>query len=154
MNAETNLILVRGVSGAGKSTIGELFDDDRTKIFSTDDMFYVDGEYIGQSKAMYIFKSSRLNEYHAATIVKVKNLMIEYNYQVLDCDYVWFPINRIVVCNTFTCEWEMKPYFDLAKEYEWRVHTIIVENRHDSDSIHNVPTETIKEQKERFEVYL
>jgi hypothetical protein len=146
MNAETNLILVRGVSGAGKSTIGELFDDDRTKILSTDDMFYVDGEYI--------FNPSKLSEYHAATIVKVKNLMIEYNYQVLDCDYVWFPINRIVVCNTFTSEWEMKPYLQLAKIYEWRVHTIIVENRHDSDSIHNVPTETIKEQKERFEVYL
>ena len=146
MEAETNLILIRGVSGAGKSTVGELLDDDRTEVLSTDDMFYVDGEYI--------FNPSKLGEYHATTIEKVKNLMVEYVWKCKDNNYVWFPTNRIVVCNTFTCEWEMKPYLDLAEEYEWCVHTIIVENRHNSDSIHNVPTETIKAQKERFEVYL
>ena len=62
--------------------------------------------------------------------------------------------DRIVDHNTFTEEWEMQPYFDLAKEYDYRVTTLIVENRHNSKSIHNVPDEVIKRQKERFNIKL
>ena len=50
--------------------------------------------------------------------------------------------------------WEMEPYFDLAISYDWRIHTIIAENRHNSDSIHDVPADVIKSQRERFEVTL
>ena len=147
MGAECNLILVRGVSGAGKSTVGEMFDDGATtRILSTDDLFYVDGEYN--------FDPSKLAEYHQAIIDKVESLMVEYDWKIMDHDYSWFPIDRIVVCNTFTQMWEMEPYFNLAKKYDWCIHTIIVENRHDSDSIHKVPADTILQQKDRFEVIL
>ena len=147
MNADCNLILVRGVSGAGKSTIGEMFDDGATtRILSTDDLFYVDGEYK--------FDPSKLAEYHQAIIDKVESLMVEYDWKIMDHDYSWFPIDRIVVCNTFTQMWEMEPYFNLAKKHDWCIHTIIVENRHGSDSIHDVPADVIKSQRERFEVIL
>ena len=56
MQNECNLILIRGVSGAGKSTVGILFENDRTVILSTDDMFMVDGEYV--------FDPSKLKKYH------------------------------------------------------------------------------------------
>ena len=147
MNADCNLILVRGVSGAGKSTIGEMFDDGATtRILSTDDLFYVDGEYK--------FDPSKLAEYHQAIIDKVESLMVEYDWKIMDHDYSWFPIDRIVVCNTFTQMWEMEPYFNLAKKHDWCIHTIIAENRHGSDSIHDVPADVIKSQRERFEVIL
>ena len=147
MSAECNLILVRGVSGAGKSTIGEMFDDGATtRILSTDDLFYVDGEYK--------FDPSKLAEYHQAIIAKVESIMVEYNWKIMDHDYSWFPIDRIVVCNTFTQMWEMEPYFNLAKKHDWCIHTIIAENRHGSDSIHDVPADVIKSQRERFEVTL
>ena len=147
MNADCNLILVRGVSGAGKSTVGEMFDDGATtRILSTDDLFYVDGEYK--------FDPSKLAEYHQAIIDKVESLMVEYDWKIMDHDYSWFPIDRIVVCNTFTQMWEMEPYFNLAKKHDWCIHTIIAENRHGSDSIHDVPADVIKSQKERFEVTL
>ena len=147
MNNDCNLILIRGVSGAGKSTIGEMFDDGATtRILSTDDLFYVDGEYN--------FDPSKLAEYHQAVIDKVESLMVEYDWKIMDHDYSWFPIDRIVVCNTFTQMWEMEPYFNLAKKYDWCIHTIILENRHDSDSIHKVPADTILQQKDRFEVTL
>ena len=135
-----DLILVRGVSGAGKSTIADMMDwlGHRTVSFSTDDMFMVDGDYK--------FDPSKLGEYHAATVQKVRDVMIaRYEIKIPE---------TIIVHNTFTEEWEMKPYFELAEEFNWRVHTIIVENRHGSKSIHDVPDAALKAQKERFEVIL
>ena len=146
MHAECNLILIRGVSGAGKSTVGKLFESDETAILSTDDMFIVDGEYV--------FDPSKLKIYHEATVDKVENLMAEYNWKIVDDNYTWFPINRIVVCNTFTELWEMEPYFILAKDYDWYIHTIVVENRHGSNNVHDVPQKNIDEQKERFKIVL
>ena len=61
---------------------------------------------------------------------------------------------HIVVSNTFTQQWEMDAYFGLANQYGYRVHTIIVENRHDGDNIHNVPEEKIKQMANRFEIQL
>ena len=135
-----DLILVRGVSGAGKSTIADMMDwlGHRTVSFSTDDMFMVDGNYE--------FDPSLLGENHAATVQKVRDVMIaRYEVKIPE---------TIIVHNTFTEEWEMKPYFELAEDFNWRVHTIIVENRHGSKSIHDVPDDVIKAQKERFEVIL
>ena len=135
-----DLILVRGVSGAGKSTIADMMDwlGHRTVSFSTDDMFMVDGNYE--------FDPSLLGENHAATVQKVRDVMIaRYEVKIPE---------TIIVHNTFTQEREMKPYFELAEDFNWRVHTIIVENRHGSKSIHDVPDDVVKAQKERFEVIL
>ena len=109
-----------------------------TVSFSTDDMFMVDGNYE--------FDPSLLGENHDAVVQKVRDVMIaRYEVRIPE---------TIIVHNTFTEEWEMKPYFELAEEFNWRVHTIIVENRHGSKSIHDVPDDVIKAQKERFEVIL
>ncbi len=62
--------------------------------------------------------------------------------------------SKIAVANTFTQEWEMQPYIDMAKEYGFTVFTIIVENRHDGTNVHNVPDEVIDKMKERFEIKL
>ena len=62
--------------------------------------------------------------------------------------------SRIVVANTFTQEWEMDIYYDMAKRYNYRVHTIIVENRHGSTNIHNVPEDKLQQMKERFQIKL
>ena len=71
--------------------------------------------------------------------------------------YIWseghyYP--EIVVCNTFSQEWEMKDYFDLASTYGYRVVSLIVENRHGSKNVHNVPEETLEKMRNRFEVKL
>jgi len=60
----------------------------------------------------------------------------------------------IIVHNTFTKEWEMKPYLELAEIFKYRVTTIIAENRHESESIHNVPDDVVSLQKERFDIKL
>jgi hypothetical protein len=48
----------------------------------------------------------------------------------------------------------MDTYFGLAKQYGYKVFTIIVENRHDGENIHNVPEEKIKQMANRFEIQL
>jgi hypothetical protein len=64
---------------------------------------------------------------------------------------------EIVVSNTFTTENELKPYYNLAKQYNYMVISLIVENRHgesEKTNIHNVPKETIEKMKNRFHVKL
>jgi len=60
--------------------------------------------------------------------------------------------SKIVVANTFTQDWEMDIYFEMAERYRYRVHSVIVENRHGNKSIHNVQSEKLKQMSERFEI--
>jgi tRNA U34 2-thiouridine synthase MnmA/TrmU len=48
----------------------------------------------------------------------------------------------------------MKPYFNLAKKYKYRVFSLIVENYHNGKTVHGVPDETMKKMKDRFEIKL
>ena len=127
-----NLILVRGVSGSGKSTIAPMFEN--AVLVSTDD-FFLD-EY-----GEYIFDANSLVINHQFCQLAVRMMMQDDE-------------KLIVVHNTFTAVWEMDAYFDLAREHGYAVHTIIVENRHGSKNVHDVPQDVVKAQKERFSVTL
>ena len=133
------LVLVRGVSGSGKSTFVEaLWDVSSIIRYSTDDFFMVDGEYK--------FDPALLGENHQKcqdAVERSMKLKVNGPYTTV-----------IMVDNTFTKSWEMGPYIDLAKKYGFRVHTLIVENRHRSTSIHDVPPAVLKAQEDRFEVVL
>ena len=48
----------------------------------------------------------------------------------------------------------MKVYFDWAKEFDYKVFSIIVENRYGGENVHNVPQETLEKMKNRFEIKL
>ena len=134
--ADRNLILLRGVSGAGKSTVAELFID--ATIISTDDFFMKDGKYT--------FDANSLIENHMKCTAKAEQAMD--NAQAVDA------VHTLVIHNTFTKDWEMQPYLVLADKYRYMVHTLIVENRHGSESIHDVPQPAVDAQRERFEVIL
>jgi hypothetical protein len=60
----------------------------------------------------------------------------------------------VVVSNTFTQEWEMESYYKLAEQYGYRVHSLIVENRHGGINDHGVPDDKIQIMKNRFEIKL
>ena len=60
----------------------------------------------------------------------------------------------IVISNTFTQEWEMEAYFDLAKQWNYLVTSLIVENRHGGVNIHGVPDDKLEQMKNRFEINL
>jgi hypothetical protein len=60
----------------------------------------------------------------------------------------------IVVSNTFTQEWEMETYYQLADALGYRVISMIVENRHGGKNLHGVPEDKLEIMKNRFEVKL
>lgn len=63
-------------------------------------------------------------------------------------------VSPVIVHNTNTQISEFKPYMKLANEYGYECHTVIVENRHESESIHNVPLETMEKMRKRFDICL
>ena len=48
----------------------------------------------------------------------------------------------------------MRFYQIIAKKYGYRIHTIIVENRHGGVNTHGVPEEKLEQMKERFQIKL
>lgn len=62
--------------------------------------------------------------------------------------------DKIIVSNTFTQEWEMQWYYDWAEKFEYRVYSLIVENRHGGVNQHNVPQENVDKMRDRFEIKL
>lgn len=124
-----NLILLRGCPGAGKSTLASVMQIDA--IISADQYFELFGR----------------NYHH--TLVEKAHLWCQEQTEAamkLNMD--------IVVTNTFVKEWEMDAYFQLATKYGYKVHTVIVENRHGNTSIHDVPPETVTKMKNRFDIKL
>jgi predicted kinase len=124
------LILLRGVPGAGKNTVGALFG---VEVISADDFFIKDNEYI--------YDHDKVEEAHAWCQMKTEDCMRRH-------------MDKIAVANTFTREWELKPYIAMAKDHGYRVHTVIVERRHSGANTHGVPPSTIARMKSRFSIHL
>jgi predicted kinase len=124
------LFLLRGLPGSGKSTLARSLGGMHME---ADKYFMYNGKYE--------FEASKLKNAHAWCQNAVR-VGMETQGQ------------KIVVSNTFTQEWEMQPYYDLAKEHGYRVYSLIVENRHDGINEHGVPQESLDKMKKRFEICL
>jgi hypothetical protein len=48
----------------------------------------------------------------------------------------------------------MRFYRNVAKRYGYKVHTIIVENRHYGKNVHGVPQDKLQAMEDRFELKL
>jgi predicted kinase len=133
-----DLILLRGVPGSGKTTLGNII------LFNTQsniqDVLSADNFFVNE-KGEYIFDVTKLKEAHNDCQVKCAERMRNQ-------------FSKIVVANTFTQEWEMEPYFTMAERYNYRIHSVIVENRHGNKNVHNVPDEKILAMTNRFEIKL
>jgi predicted kinase len=129
------LFLLRGLPGSGKSTLAKMLVGDKDYCHKEADMFFVDGD------GNYNFKPSKIRQAHKWCQEEIEFVM----------KYAHSPV---VVSNTFTQEWEMEEYYKLAERYGYRVHSLIVENRHGGINEHNVPEEKLEQMKTRFEVRL
>lgn len=129
------LILLRGLPGSGKSTVADLIGAKGAGYahFEADMYFMKDGKYK--------FNPAEIKIAHNWCMIQTEKAMAE-------------DTSIIIVSNTFTQEWEMDFYYEKAKYYDYRVISLIVENRHGSVNKHDVPEETIKKMKNRFEIQL
>lgn len=124
------LFLLRGLPGSGKSTLAKSLGG---KHFEADMYFVKDGEYQ--------FDVTKLKDAHEWCRSHVGGLMINEE-------------PKLVVSNTFTQEWEMEAYYELAEKYGYRVYSLVVENRHGGVSEHGVPEEKLEQMRNRFEIKL
>ena len=133
-----DLILLRGVPGSGKTTLGNIIlfniQSNIQDVLSADNFFI-------NEKSDYVFDATKLKEAHNECQVKCAERMRNQ-------------FSKIVVANTFTQEWEMEPYFIMAERYNYRTHCVIVENRHGGVNQHGVPAEKLEQMKNRFNIKL
>lgn len=128
------LFIVRGVPGSGKTTLAGMLP--------VNCHFEADQFFTNEETGEYIFDATKLKEAHEWCRASVEKAMKGYN------------ANAIAVSNTFTQEWEMKAYFDLAEQYDYRVISLIVEKRHGGNNVHGVPSEKIQQMIDRFDIKL
>ena len=135
-----NLILVRGIPGSGKSTTANLLGANASGCahFEADQYFIEDG--------VYKFDPAKIKDAHRWCKDSVEQAML--------LNHTTGHNSTIIVSNTFTQEWEMEAYFDLAKQWNYRVTSLIVENRHGGVNVHGVPNDKLEQMKNRFEIKL
>ena len=132
--------ILRGLVGTGKSMLANALGNEGS-IFSTDDLFMVDGEYQ--------FDPSKLGEYHA------ENLRLATAFMERFAPYT----NNVncVIDNTNTQAWEYEKYEEVAKKNGFMVQVITVDwNAQDiplyaERNSHGVPIEAIQRMADRWE---
>jgi tRNA uridine 5-carbamoylmethylation protein Kti12 len=142
-NKMKKIILVRGLPGSGKTTLGEkikeqLFNAGTTcALYSTDDFFVYNNKYN--------FDVNLLSVAHSWNRGRVIRSMMRN-------------VDVIIVANTFTQAWEVSPYYFDAQKFGYEVEfkQPKTEWAFDADVLfekntHGVPLETIKKMIDRWE---
>lgn len=127
-----DLIIIRGLPGAGKSELAKKFS---SKAICTADDYYTD------INGNYNWDVSKIGHAHEWCQKKCRKFMQK-------------GIQNIIVANTSTTQKELKPYMDLAREFGYRTFSIIIENRHEGKSVHEVPEKTMDKMEGRFHIKL
>lgn len=126
------LVMFIGVPGSGKSTAAQKFKSENPEFADANiweaDMFFIDKDGI------YNWNPTYLGMAHSWCKAQVRSDMI-YD-------------KNVIVSNTNLTPKERKPYFDLAKEYNYDVKVIYCDGGY--KNIHNVPDETIEKMKQRY----
>lgn len=132
---ERALFILRGLPGAGKSTLAKSMG----AVYFEADMFFMEGNE-------YKFDMKKIRQAHEWCQNQVRISMKNAAGGMTP--------SRIAVANTFTQEWEMQAYYDMAKEYGFTVFALVVENRHGGKNVHDVPADVLDKMEERFELKL
>lgn len=124
------LTLIRGLPGAGKSTMAKAMVEANPRLAHFEaDQYFVD------ASGKYRFEPSEIEDAHTWCFAEARDALKNGH--------------SVVVSNTFTRKWEMEPYRKLAKELG--VELEILEATGNYGSIHGVPQKTIDAMRSRWE---
>lgn len=132
------LIIMRGVSGSGKSTLARMLAGNDAVIHSTDDFFMTEGKYV--------FDPKKIGENHKRNQEAARKSMKD-------------GIQTVIIDNTNTQAWEMKPYVLMAEELGYDVEIRHPEQvgfdelmrRQSSRPDKSLPAEIVQKMLDRFE---
>lgn len=125
------LTLIRGLPGAGKSTMAKAMVEANPRLSHFEaDQYFVD------ASGNYRFEPTELEDAHTWCFAEARDALKN------GCS--------VVVSNTFTRKWEMEPYRKLAEELG--VEFEVLEATGNYGSIHGVPQKTIDAMRSRWEV--
>jgi len=125
------LVIIRGLPGSGKSTMArELRDEAGFPYYHVEaDMFFTD------DNGTYTFNGLEIAAAHDWCHKQVA--------QALENGL------NVVVSNTFTRMWEIKPYIDMCAKL--KIPYKIVEAKGNYQSIHNIPEYAMHKMRSRWE---
>ena len=126
---EKNVIILRGVSGSGKTTFASMLarHNSGAVVVTADD-------YFTDSWGLYKFDASKLGAAHSQCYNRFNDAL--YNPSV----------NTIIVANTNTSPRDFKNYVDAAETYGATVTYVVLENRHGNTDVHGCP-DAVKERQ-------
>lgn len=130
------LVLLRGLPGSGKTTLAQaLKHASACPIFSVDD-YFTDPE-----TGRYFFKYQENHLAYKACEQNTRKALEE-------------AVPLVVVHNTFTLDWELEPYFQMARECDYQLHVVTVENYHGNANVHEVAEDQLARMAAKYQVKL
>lgn len=127
------LILLRGLPGAGKSTAAQ-------ELFPTAPHFEADMYFMDPETGEYNYDPDLIEHAHTWCQRKTETALAESH-----------PI--VVVANTFVNEKDLKVYYSLGEKFDYKVISMIVENRHHSRN-RQISRDKMNYLREKFSIKL
>ena len=128
-----DLLLLRGLPGAGKSSLATVLAQNTWPVFSVDDYF------TDPNTGAYTFHFE-------------KNHLSYKDCEANTAKAMAAGTALVIVANTFTMAWELEPYLALAQQYGYRLHVATVEKYHRGSNAHGVTDEQIEKMAAKYRV--